>query len=801
MTAGEPDSLRPEQPDAVEEPADVPPLDVSAASASESTGPLADFVATAIQSPNGDAALSDPVKEALAELAVDLPPTDTTPIPTLGPKAKAKAQSKNSGAVPVAKTARRGFSPARFVLAFGAAVVLVLLLAVGAAYGLTQTYANKVVPGVKVGTVDLSGLDRDGVIAKLTAEYASLGQGAVTVTTPVGTTAISYAELGRAPDTEAMADAALAVGHGGNLIGNAALTVKTAISGETIPVVVKMDAAAIARRLRALVGTSTVAPHNAAVTVVAGAYAITPSVKGRGVDEQAVATAIIDRLSDPAAPADLKTDGAFVDLAPQFNDGDAQSAIAAAQKMAVTLTLTWGGTWPAVIATPTPNATATADPSAPVGDSPVPSDSGLPTLTPTLTPTQTPTPFISPTPTPNPIPTQTFTVAAKTIQGWISFGWRTDGSYGPMADTTKVRAYLDTLAPKVRIAPVEPKVITDSTGKPVSLASGSNGAGIDVDATTRAVEAYLERLSTGTGSASGVAILMVAIEPQINSIDKLDNMVVIGSWTTTFYPDMTNGFGVNIRLPAKLLNGQVVAPGQQFSFFNSVSPIDAAHGWTLGGVILGGKSDHTGAIGGGICSASTTMFNAAARAGLKIDERHAHFYYINRYPSGLDATVYSNGVTTWDLKWTNDTPYPIVIRGYTSGRSTSKITFELWSLPVHRAVTFNGTPAALFKGGVKSNVVKAGDGTVYVSTLAPGQKVRAEYPTDGFNTTVTRVVTDQDGNVIHTETWNSHYGMVNGLLQIGRAPTPAASAAVVPENVVLGRRRKAVRRAPASEAG
>ena len=108
----------------------------------------------------------------------------------------------------------------------------------------------------------------------------------------------------------------------------------------------------------------------------------------------------------------------------------------------------------------------------------------------------------------------------------------------------------------------------------------------------------------------------------------------------------------------------------------------------MGGVIIGGKSDHTGAMGGGICSASTTMFNAAARAGLQIDERHAHFYYINRYPVGLDATVYSNGYETWDLKWTNDTPYPIVIRSYTTNGSRSTITVELWSLPLNRTVTF-----------------------------------------------------------------------------------------------------------------
>jgi len=36
-------------------------------------------------------------------------------------------------------------------------------------------------------------------------------------------------------------------------------------------------------------------------------------------------------------------------------------------------------------------------------------------------------------------------------------------------------------------------------------------------------------------------------------------MVIIGSWTTVFYPGITNGYGVNIRVPANTLNGQIVA--------------------------------------------------------------------------------------------------------------------------------------------------------------------------------------------------------------------------------------------------
>jgi VanW like protein len=187
-------------------------------------------------------------------------------------------------------------------------------------------------------------------------------------------------------------------------------------------------------------------------------------------------------------------------------------------------------------------------------------------------------------------------------------------------------------------------------------------------------------------------------------------------------------------------------------------------------VIIDGRSDHTGAMGGGICSASTTMFNAAARAGLQIDERHAHFYYINRYPVGLDATVFSNGQTTWDLKWTNDTQYPIVVRGATTYGSRSTVTFQLWSMPLDRHVAFSG--------GVKTNEVKATDNAPqYVKTLKPGQTYRAEYATDGFDTQVTRVVKDADGNVLHMNTWQSHYSMVNGQLQIGGSPPPSGSVA------------------------
>ena len=141
-------------------------------------------------------------------------------------------------------------------------------------------------------------------------------------------------------------------------------------------------------------------------------------------------------------------------------------------------------------------------------------------------------------------------------------------------------------------------------------------------------------------------------------------------------------------------------------------------------------------------------------------------------PVGLDATVFSNGSQVWDLKWTNDTPNPIVIHSWATHGSTSRITIQLWSLPLDRKVTFSPE--------FKANIVKASDRKVYVSSLKPGQQNRPEYPTNGFDTSRTRTVTDSAGNVIHRDTWNSHYTKVDGLLEVGITPPPKPAPTPTP---------------------
>jgi vancomycin resistance protein YoaR len=607
-----------------------------------------------------------------------------------------------------------GIRPLPFLFAFAIAVVAFLALGTAVALGVSQMYDGRILPSVHVGSVDLSGLTREQAVVKLTADYGYLSDGQVTVETPVGTAKITYKEIGRGPDVDSMADAALEVGHQGDPIANAAAAVRAVATGDNVPLMVKLDPTLLATRLRALTGSSAALAKDAQVVSDGSGYKVVPGVAGHGIDEAAIAASILAELTKPAATMEFKTGGTFVELQPRVTDAQAQEAITLAQKMMADVPLALGS--------------------------------------------------------------QSWTVPAATVKTWVTFGVRSDGTYGPVADPSLVSSGIDSLASTtINQTPVEPTFLTDkNTGKPVGVTGGRDGVVVDVNGTALAVEAYLDALGSGRSSAANVAVVATVTKPKLTDEQAavaMNKMEKIGSATVVFFPGESNGNGANIRVPAQILNGQVVAAGQTFSFLNGVGPIDAAHGFKMGGVILGGKSDHTGAIGGGICSASTTMFHAALAAGLQIVERHPHYYFIDRYadsrfPKGTDATVYYTGSSRFDLKWVNDTAYPIVIRASTTYGATSTITFELWGVPTGRTVAFSKT--------VITNYVTATENApIYTNTLAPGKTYQLEYRTDGFDAFVTRTVRDANGNVIHFDQFSSNYARVNGQLEIGGpAPVP-----------------------------
>lgn len=144
--------------------------------------------------------------------------------------------------------------------------------------------------------------------------------------------------------------------------------------------------------------------------------------------------------------------------------------------------------------------------------------------------------------------------------------------------------------------------------------------------------------------------------------------VLLSRFTTKF--DGTNlPRSHNIRLAGKLIDGCRLAAGEEFSFNRRVGKRTAARGFQEAPVIFDGK--FTKGTGGGVCQVSTTLYNAALLAGMKIEEAHPHSLQVGYVRPSLDAMVSSSS----DLRFTNPSGAPAVIRMYADENS---ITAEIY---------------------------------------------------------------------------------------------------------------------------
>ena len=349
------------------------------------------------------------------------------------------------------------------------------------------------------------------------------------------------------------------------------------------------------------------------------------------------------------------------------------------------------------------------------------------------------------------------------LRSWLSFAPTADGGYAADLDTTELPALLKKIAKKLNQAAVNASFKT-SGGRISGVTPSKTGYKMDIDATAKQVEALIAARLAG-GTPNKIEPKTTVTQPALTTAEAKaarPKMRMISKWTTYFPISERNGFGANIWIPARLIDGYVVAPRATFDFWDAVGTVSRAKGYKAGGAIINGKTEPQGALAGGICSCSTTLFNAVLRAGYQMGARRNHYYYIDRYPLGLDATVFiSASGSKQTVSFTNDTDYPILLRGYGFRNGGSGyVKFEVYSVPTGRKVSI--------ATGRKRNLHIAGDTTVSTSSLPSGARKRIEYPTNGFQVTAVRTVRDRNGKVIHKDTYNSNYATITGVTLVGR---------------------------------
>ena len=590
----------------------------------------------------------------------------------------------------------------RFAVAFLVGLLVALGVGAGALYAYDQQYLGRVLPGVRVGGVDLSGLDPATAADRLRIEFASLGEGEIKLTGPAGGRTISYAEIGRGPDIEAMVTEALAIGRDGTAVERAIADARTALRGVVLTPRVTFDADALAERIVGYAEDLAREPVDASVTIVDKTkFVVSLGADGRLADPAIPLRAALGELGALDAPAALAYEMPVRVVEPTVTTEEATRAKVDAERIAA----------PIVLA---------------VGD-------GKQSITTTR------------------------------LRSWLTFGPTADGGYGVTVDTTDLPGVLAALAKKLDKAPVNASFKT-SGGAITGVTASKAGYKVDREATNAQVQAVLDARAAGATTASIEPTVSVT-EPILTTAEAKaarPKMRKISQWTTPFPISDRNGFGANIWIPARLIDGYVVAPRATFDFWDAIGPVTRAKGYRSGGAIINGRTEPQGALAGGICSCSTTLFNAALRAGYEMGARRNHYYYIDRYPLGLDATVFiSASGATQTVSFTNDTDFPVLIRGYGFREGgTGYVKFEIYSVPNGRDVSIST--------GRRQNVRYATDTVQYTSSLAPGVRKRIEYPVNGFQVTATRTVKDRNGKVLHRDSYFSNYARITGITLIGR---------------------------------
>ena len=191
-------------------------------------------------------------------------------------------------------------------------------------------------------------------------------------------------------------------------------------------------------------------------------------------------------------------------------------------------------------------------------------------------------------------------------------------------------------------------------------------------------------------NASKVEVPLLPIYPRVDRDLLLRiNVKQIGQYVTYFNHN-NSARSHNITLASEAINNYVIFPGEKFSFNQVVGKRTKERGYMRAPVIVRGELSED--IGGGICQVSSTLFNAADRAGLKMVERYSHSKNVPYVPPGRDATVSWYGP---DFSFLNEYSLPILIRAKVIGGqmiirlySSDEIDYEPRPVPSASKVPF-----------------------------------------------------------------------------------------------------------------
>ena len=181
----------------------------------------------------------------------------------------------------------------------------------------------------------------------------------------------------------------------------------------------------------------------------------------------------------------------------------------------------------------------------------------------------------------------------------------------------------------------------------------------------------------------------------------------------------------NVSLALSKFNGKVIESGELVSFNEVTGPQTVEGGYKSAIVIVNGE--FVEGIGGGICQASTTLYNALILSGSQIDEVHKHTLPVGYVELSLDAMVNEG---TADLRFKNISEYPIYIQSYVEG---DRAYARVYGAPLEEGITYKRSVEfvrTIPHSGDK--IIKDEKGDYSDKVTYVGEYFRLSYPKEGY---------------------------------------------------------------------
>src|SRR2546423_1635438 len=325
-----------------------------------------------------------------------------------------------------------------FVAAFSVGLAVMLGLGAGLLSAYERQFDGRILPGVHVGSVDLSGLSTSEAAARVDAGYAGLADGELVLTAGSRQTSVSYASLGRHVDTGSLVSDALAVGRSGSPLDRFVGYAKTALRGVVVAPRVVVNETKLTAAIQSAARPLERDPVDATVTATADGFATTPSAPGQAADVATAFGRATAELSSLDAPSRTEVAIPVAPRAPTFTTDEATAAATAAGVIATDVQVTDGA--------------------------------------------------------------NSWTIKAATIRTWLHIAPTADGTYAPVVDLASVKTGLAPIASKILEPAIDATFLLSKSGATFGVTAAKDGRQLDLDATAQLVADALTARTTNAAT-------------------------------------------------------------------------------------------------------------------------------------------------------------------------------------------------------------------------------------------------------------------------------------------------------------